>query len=456
VVSGQSTYQDKEVQVTGTAQRGGIEKRSLARVAFASGIGSCLEWYDFFIYGTAAAVVFNVLFFPDLDPAVGTLVAFATFGVGFIARPLGGLFFGHFGDRIGRKNVLITTLLLVGGATFLIGFLPGYETIGVTAPVLLVLLRLVQGFGAGAEYSGAVIYAVEHAPPDRRGWFGSWSPMGVSLGTLMASGVFALVSTLPEEQFLSWGWRVPFWVSIVLVAVGLYLRLTLAETPVFEETRERRDVLRMPIKHALVTQPRSFVVVIGARFAENGLGYLFPTWSISYLSSELGYSRTSALIAVTIATCAQFVMVPVWSILSDRIGRKPVYAGAALFCALFAFPYFFLLQSGSTPVVVFAMAAAVGIGVAGMFGPQAAYFTELFGPRVRYSGFAFARELGSILAGGPAPALASLLLVWAGGAPWAVAGYMVVLSLITVVAVLWGPETYRSDILAEPVAAGPR
>ncbi|OZM78057.1 MFS transporter [Pseudonocardia sp. MH-G8] len=435
--------------MTGTVQGSG--KQSLARVAFASGIGSCLEWYDFFIYGTAAAVVFNVLFFPELDPATGTLVAFATFGVGFVARPLGGLFFGHFGDRIGRKNVLIATLLLVGGATFLIGFVPGYDTIGIAAPVLLVLFRLLQGFGAGAEYGGAVIYAVEHAPPDRRGWFGSWSPMGVSLGTLLASGVFALVSTLPEEQFLSWGWRVPFWVSIVLVGVGLYLRLNLAETPVFAQARERRDVLRTPIVHALKTQPRSFVVVIGARFAENALGYLFPTWSISYLSNSLGYSRTTALIAVTIATCAQFVMVPVWSILSDRIGRRPVYAGAALFCALFAYPYFLLLQSGSTPVVVFAMAAAVGIGVAGMFGPQAAYFTELFGPRVRYSGFAFARELGSILAGGPAPFLASLLLVWAGGTPWAVAGYMVVLSLITFAAVLWGPETYRSDIMAEPV-----
>jgi MHS family shikimate/dehydroshikimate transporter-like MFS transporter len=438
--------------------RTGAPPNSLARVAFASGIGSCLEWYDFFIYGTAAAVVFNVLFFPELDPAVGTLVAFASFGIGFLARPLGGLFFGHFGDRIGRKNVLVTTLLLVGGATFLIGFLPTYSSIGIAAPILLVLLRLVQGFGAGAEYSGAVIYAVEHAPPGQRGWFGSWSPMGVSLGILLASGVFALVSLLPEDQFLSWGWRVPFWVSIVLVGIGFYLRMNLSETPVFTEARQRRDVLRAPIGHALKTQPRSFVVVIGARFAENGLGYLFPTWSISYLSQQLGYSRTTALVAVTIATAVQFVTVPLWSILSDRIGRKPVYAGAAIFCALFAFPFFMLLNTKSTPLVIFAIAAAVGIGVAGMFGPQAAYFTELFGPRVRYSGFAFARELGSILAGGPAPFLASLLLVWSGGTPWAVAGYIILLAAITTVAVLWGPETYRSDILAEPgeTAAAPR
>jgi len=426
---------------------------SLSRVAFASGIGSCLEWYDFFIYGNAAAVVFNKLYFPDLAPAVGTLVAFASFGVGFLVRPLGGLFFGHFGDRIGRKNVLISTLLLVGGATFLIGFVPSYAAIGVAAPILLVALRLVQGFGAGAEYGGAVIYAVEHAPPGRRGWFGSWSPMGVSLGTLLAAAVFAAVSSLPEEQFLSWGWRLPFWLSAVLVVIGLYLRMRLSESPVFLRAKERSDVLRSPIKHAIRTQPRSFLVVIGARFAENGLGYLFPTWSISYLSSQLGFSRTTALLSVTVATCAQFVMVPVWSILSDRIGRKPVYAGAAIFCALFAFPYFLLLNTRSTPLVLLAMSAAVGIGVAGMFGPQAAYFAELFGPRVRYSGFAFARELGSILAGGPAPFVASLLLVWTGGTPWAVASYMVVLATITAVAVLCGPETYRTDILAEPEPA---
>jgi MFS transporter, MHS family, shikimate and dehydroshikimate transport protein len=431
------------------------EGRSLAQVAFASGIGSALEWYDFFIYGTASAVVFNTLFFPGLDPAVGTLAAFASFGVGFFARPVGGLVFGHLGDKIGRKHVLVITLVLVGGATFLMGFLPPYSSIGVAAPVILVALRLVQGFGAGAEYSGAVIYAVEHAPAGKRGWFGSWSPMGVSLGTLLASGVFALVSMLPQEQFMAWGWRIPFWVSIVLVAVGLVLRMRLAETPVFVKAKERRDVLRTPVKEAIKRHPRNFVVVIGARFAENGLGYLFPTWSISYLTLEVGYSKTTALTAVTIATIAQLIMVPVWSMLSDRIGRRPVYAGAAAFCALFAFPYFLLLNTKSTPLVICAMAAAVGIGVAGMFGPQAAYFTELFGPRVRYSGFAFARELGSILAGGPAPFIAGALLVWFGGAPWAVAGYMVLLSAITFLAVLWGPETYRVDILAEPDSQQP-
>lgn len=423
--------------------------RSLARVAFASGVGSCLEWYDFFIYGTAAALVFNQLFFPEFAPATGTLIAFATFGVGFLARPLGGLFFGQLGDRIGRKTTLVVTLLLVGGATFLMGFLPSFQTIGVAAPVLLVVLRLLQGFGAGAEYGGAVIYAVEHAPIGKRGWFGSWAPMGVSLGLLLASGAFALVSRLPEEQFLAWGWRIPFWVSLILVVLGLYLRLRMSETPVFAEARKRRSVLRMPVVEALKRHPRSFGVVIGARFAENGLGYIFPVWGLAYLTTNLGYPKTTATMAVTIGTICQFVMVPIWSVLSDRVGRRPVYAGAALFCILFAFPYFLLLNTKSTPLIILAFAAAVGIGVAGMFGPQAAYFTELFGPRVRYSGFAFARELGSIAAGGPAPFLASLLVVWAAGTPWGVAGYIIVLASITFVAILLGPETYRSDILAE-------
>lgn len=434
----------------------GHDVRYLARVALASGIGSCLEWYDFFLYGTAAALVFNALFFPEFSDAAGTLAAFATFGVGFLARPFGGLFFGHFGDRIGRRSVLIATMLLIGVGTFLIGVLPTYETIGFAAPAILVFLRLVQGFGAGAEYSGAVIYAVEHAPAGKRGWFGSWAPMGVALGILLASGVFGLVSLLPHDQFMAWGWRIPFWLSLVLVGLALYLRLRLMESPVFARAAEKRSLLRMPVKEAIRRQPRSFTVVVGARFAENALGYLFPTWGLAYLTNQLGFSDSIALMAVTIATAVEFLMVPVWSILSDRIGRRPVYAGATIFCILFAFPYFLLLNTKNTVVVIFAVAAAVGIGVAGMFGPQAAYFTELFNTRVRYSGFAFARELGSVMAGGPAPFIASLLVVWAGGTPWGVAGYIIVLSAISCAAVLWGPETYKSDIAADEFDLAPR
>jgi MHS family shikimate/dehydroshikimate transporter-like MFS transporter len=429
---------------------------SLSRVIFTAMIGSALEWYDFFIYGTAAALVFNKLFFPAADPLVGTLAAFASFAVGFFVRPLGGLVFGHFGDRLGRKPMLVMTLLLVGGGTMLIGVLPTYETAGVWAPILLVLLRLVQGFGAGAEYGGAVIFAVEYAPPGRRGLWGSFAAMGVSIGNLLAAGVFAIFSSLPSEQFLAWGWRVPFLLSVVLIAAGLYIRARVQETPVFHEAVElRKAAAKAPVKEAIRTHPRSFLVVIGARMAENGLGYLFPVFGLSYLITTLQLPRLTALTGLFIALFVQLLATAAFSILSDRIGRRPVYGGAALFSALFAFPFFWLVDTKETGLVWLALCLAIGVGVGGMFGPQAAYFAELFGPRIRYSGFAFARELGSILAGGPAPFISAALVAWAGGQPWGVAIYVIVLSLITAFAIYYGPETFERDIRAEVPDAAP-
>ena len=441
----------KELEEVGGERRG---RSSLTQVAAATSIGSALEWYDFFVYGTAAALVFNKLFFPKFDPLVGTLAAFATFGVGFFARPFGGAVFGHFGDKIGRKTILVLTLLLVGGGTTLIGLLPAYSLIGVWAPILLVLLRLIQGFGAGAEYGGAVIMAVEYAPVGRRGIVGAWPPIGVTVGNLLAAGVFALLSPLPSNQFLAWGWRIPFLLSIVLLGVGLFIRMRVAETPVFSEVKDKRDVLERPVLVAMREHPRSFLVVIGARIAENGLGYLFPVFALSYVVTQLKVPRTTALYAVTLATVIELFAIPFFSWLSDRIGRRPVYVGAAAFSALFAFPFFFLLDTKSAFLIWLAFTLALSIGVAGMFGPQAAYFAELFGPRVRYSGFAFARELGSVIAGGPAPFVATALVVAAGGKPWLVALYIIVMALITLVAVLLGPETYRTDIRAEEPAEG--
>jgi metabolite-proton symporter len=415
----------------------------------ASAVGSALEWYDFFIYGTAAALVFNELFFPKLDPRIGTLAAFATFGVGFFARPFGGIVFGHFGDRLGRKPMLVMTLLLVGVATFLIGLVPTYEQIGVWAPVLLVMLRLVQGFGAGAEYGGAVIFAVEYAPEGKRGLFGSWAPIGVTMGNLMAAGVFALVTMLPKEDFLAWGWRIPFLLSALLVAFGLYIRLSIAETPVFSQVAETRKPLKAPVLDAIRRHPRSFLVVIGARLAENGLGYLFPVFGLNYVVQQLGMPKSTALFGVIISQFLSLLTIPLFSALSDRIGRRPVYLGAALFSAAWAFPFFMLCETKEPVLIWLAFIGATTIGVSGMFGPQAAYFSELFGPRVRFGGFAFARELGSILAGGPAPFLAAYLMTQSGGNPWSVALYIIVLSLLTAFAVFMGPETNRSDISAE-------
>jgi metabolite-proton symporter len=419
------------------------------RVLLASSVGSALEWYDFFIYGMASALVFGDLFFPKLDPSVGTLAAFATFGVGFFARPFGGLVFGHLGDRLGRKPVLVITLLLVGGGTFLIGLLPTYQSAGVIAPLLLVLLRLVQGFGAGAEYGGAVLLAVEHAPPGRRGFFGSWPPIGVTAGNLVASGVFAICSALPREEFLAWGWRVPFLLSMILIVFGLYIRARVSETPVFTAALDKKKALDAPVKHALRKHPKEFLVVLGARLAENGLGYLFPVFTLSYLTKQLGMPKSVVLNGMTLAYAISLFTIPVFSALSDRVGRRPVYMGAALFCAVLAFPYFWLINTQNIALVWIALILALAIGISGMFGPQAAYFAELFSTRSRYSGFAFARELGSLLAGGPAPFLSAALVLWTGGKPWPVAVYIIVLSLLTALALYFGPETYRTDLQAE-------
>lgn len=419
------------------------------RVLMASSVGSALEWYDFFIYGMAAALVFGDLFFPDLDPTVGTLAAFATFGVGFFARPFGGIVFGHLGDRIGRKPVLVITLMLVGVGTFLIGLLPTYESAGIWAPIMLVALRLIQGFGAGAEYGGAVILAVEHAPPGKRGLFGSFAAIGVNVGLLLATAVFTIVSSLPQEDFLSWGWRVPFLLSIILIVIGFFIRAKVAETPVFTEIAANNKAARSPVKEAFLKHPREFLVVFGARLAENGLGYLYPVFTLNYMTKNLGLEKNMVLSGIMVAYAISLFTVPLFSALSDRIGRRPVYGGAALFSAAFAFPFFMMVNTGSTVLVWISLVLAISVGVSGMFGPQAAYFAEMFGAKLRYSGFASARELGSLLAGGPAPFVAGLLVVWMAGAPWGVAGYMVVLSLLTAIAIWFGPETYRSDIHAD-------
>ncbi|MBV8870123.1 MAG: MHS family MFS transporter, partial [Acetobacteraceae bacterium] len=377
-----------------------VSPTSLRHVMIASAVGSALEWYDFFIYGTAAALVFGDLFFPKYDTTVATLAAFATFGVGFLARPFGGLFFGHFGDRIGRKPMLVATLLLVGGGTFVIGLLPTYAAIGLWAPLLLVLMRLVQGFGAGAEYSGAVIFAVEYAPPGRRGFYGSFAPMGVTFGNLLAAGVFYLVTLLPRDALFAWGWRVPFLISLLILGVGVYIRAKLAETPVFAEVETTRPTLRAPVVEAIRRHPRNFLVVVGARLAENGLGYLFPVFGLSYLVNTLHLPRSVGITGVMLGSFAEILGIFFFSWLSDKVGRRPVYLFGALFSAAFAFPFFLLTETRDPVLIWLAFVAVMGIGGAAMFGPQAAFFAELFGPRMRFSGFAFARELGSILAGG--------------------------------------------------------
>ena len=420
------------------------------RVIIAASIGSALEWYDFFLYGTAAALVFGELFFPKSDPLIGTLLSFLTFGVGFVVRPLGGILFGIMGDRYGRKPVLVATLLMIGIGTTAIGLLPTYNQIGVWAPLLLVALRVVQGLGAGAEYGGAVIYLVENAPSRHRGFWGGFAPLGVSVGNLMAAGAFALVTMLPREALMAWGWRLPFLASFLLIVVGIYVRLRVAETPVFTEAVvERHKVERNPATAALRKHPRNFMVVLGARLAENGLGYLFPVFGLSYVITTLGVPRSEALSALMVAFVVELFAILGFGALSDRVGRRPVYMFGALAGVALAFPFFWLVGTKEWIWIALAFILARAVVTAAMFGPQAAYFAELFPPQRRFAGFAFARELGSLLAGGPAPFVATALVAWAGGAWWPVACYVILLSVLTAWAVWAGPETYEDNIAVD-------
>ncbi len=427
---------------------GAGQVESIRKVSLASFIGTTIEWYDYFLYGTAAALVFNELFFPNVSPLIGTLTAFATFGVGFLARPLGGAIFGHYGDRIGRKAMLVLTLLLMGIATFLIGLLPTYGTIGIWAPILLVVLSLLQGFGVGGEWGGAVLMAVEHSPGGRRGYYGSWHQMGVPAGLLLSTGVFAIFSSLPNDQFLAWGWRVPFLLSILLVAVGLYIRLAILETPAFRQVQETQTQARMPIMDVLRTYPKGVLLVIGMRIAENGSFFIFSVFVLAYATEQLGLARSMVLTGVMIAAAIQFFAVPVWGALSDRLGRRPIYMGGAMFTLFFAFPFFWLLNTQATILVWLAIVLALAVGHAAMYGPQAAFLPELFGTRVRYSGISFSRELASVFAGALSPFVATALLAWAGNF-WPVAVYLAAMALITMVAVYLAPETFQSDITEE-------
>jgi MHS family shikimate/dehydroshikimate transporter-like MFS transporter len=415
--------------------------RSVRLVALASLIGTAIEWYDFYLYGTAAALVFNRLYFPTFDPLTGTLAAFSTYALGFVARPIGGIVIGHYGDRIGRKSMLVLTLVIMGVATFGIGLMPTYAQIGPWAAVGLVVLRLAQGFGVGGEWGGAVLMAVEHAPPESRGFYGSWPQMGVPLGLLMSTAVFAVVTRLPEDQFLSWGWRVPFLLSIVLVGVGLVIRLRILETPAFLRIKETRSESPRPIVEVLRTHRREVLLAIGARIVENGAFYIYTVFLLVYGTQKVGLDRATLLDGILVAAACLLVAIPVCGWLSDRVGRRPVYLFGACFTALFAYPLFLLVDTGSAALVWLALVVVLVFGHAPMYGPQAAFFSELFDPRVRYSGASLGSQLASVLAGGMSPFIATALLPYGRRA---LAGYIIAMAAITIGAVWMASETRRS------------
>ncbi|GAA3748752.1 metabolite-proton symporter [Spinactinospora alkalitolerans] len=421
------------------------------RVVVASLIGTTIEWYDFFLYGSAAALVFNAVFFPESEPLIGTLLAFTTYAVGFVARPLGGLVFGHYGDRIGRKRLLVISLLMMGGATFAIGLLPTYAAIGVAAPLLLTLLRVVQGFALGGEWGGAVLLVSEHGDERNRGFWASWPQAGVPCGNLLATAVLAVLAVvMPDAVFLDWGWRVPFLLSGVLVLIGLWIRLAVSESPVFQEAAARARTTgsaeRAPILDVLRHHWREVLVAMGVRMAENISYYVITAFILVYATQTTDLGNGPVLNAVLIASAVHLVAIPLWGALSDRLGRRPVVALGAAGVGAWSFAFFPLIDIGSFGAVT--LAATVGLVLHGaMYGPQAAYFSELFGTRMRYSGASIGYQLASIAAGGIAPLIATALLA-AFGSSLPISGYVAAASVLTLIAVWSSRETRGQDLAA--------
>jgi MHS family shikimate/dehydroshikimate transporter-like MFS transporter len=433
--------------ITATASIDGINPTRMNSVVFASCIGTIIEWYDFLIYATAAALVFNKAFFPIFDPLAGTLAALGSYAVGFLARPLGGALFGHFGDRLGRKSMLVATLFIMGLSTFLIGLLPTYASIGVLAPILLILLRVIQGIGLGGEWGGASLMVLEHAPPEKRGLYGSFVQIGFPIGLVLASLVFALLTKLPEADFAAWGWRIPFLISIVLLAIGTFVRSRVPETPVFEALKARGGLSKNPVGEAVSKNARTFLIAVGLKLSEVSWVYMLTVFVVVYGTTKLNLPKQLLLDAVMYAALFELTSLPFFGWLSDQIGRRPLYILGALFTIAFAFPLFWLLETRSVALVFVAVIVAMNFGHGMMFGPESTYFPELFGPRVRYSGASFGFQTSAAIGGGFAPIIATAMVGYFGGTT-GVSVMMIVLALITLTAALAARET-RGLPLAE-------
>jgi len=423
----------------------GAKKSKIGTIAAASSIGTIIEWYDFLIYGMAAALVFNKLFFPNVSPVIGTLAALGTYAVGFFARPLGGAIFGHFGDRVGRKSMLLLTMFIMGIGTVLIGCLPTYEHIGIWAPVLLIVLRFIQGVGLGGEWGGAALMVLEHAPKHRRGFYGSLVQVGFPLGLVLATGVFAIVSKLPEADFLSWGWRIPFLLSIVLVVVGYVIRSKVEESPIFLQMKAKNELSKQPVLDAILKNPRAFLTAIGLKISEVSWVYILTVFIVVHATNNLQLPKSLILDGILYAALVEVITIPLFGLLSDKIGRRPMYIWGALFTLALAFPLFTLLDTKDSAIIIGVMIVALSLGHGFMFAPEATYFPELFGANVRYSGATLGFQVAAAIGGGLSPIIATGLMAYFGGTT-GVSVMLILLAAVTLIAAISARETRHESL----------
>ena len=425
--------------------------RKNKKVLIASLTGSAIEWFDYFLYGTAAALVFNKIFFPMVDPVIGLILSYLSFSLTFFIRPIGGVLFAHIGDRIGRKKTLVLTLSLMGGATVMIGLLPTYEMIGLWAPVLLILMRIIQGMGIGGEWGGALLLAYEYAPEKRKGFFGSIPQAGVTIGMLMATFIVSLMTLFSEEDFLSWGWRIPFLLSSVLVLLGLWIRKDIDETPDFQKVKASGQVAKAPLRDTLKHHWREVLIAAGLKVVETAPFYIFSTFVVSYATSTLTYQKSQALEAVTLGALVATIMIPLMGLLSDKVGRQRMYAISVFVLGLFIVPWFMLLNTGTTWGIVLATVIAFGVLWAPVTAVLGTLCSEIFSANVRYTGITLGYQLGAALAGGTAPLIATGLLAKYDGDWVPVAWYLAVTVAISLIAIFCASRVKRAPLVqAQP------
>lgn len=415
------------------------------RVLIASLTGSSIEWFDYFLYGTAAALVFNKIFFPMVDPVIGLILSYLSFSLTFFIRPIGGVLFAHIGDRIGRKKTLVLTLSLMGGATVMIGLLPTYDQIGIWAPILLILMRIIQGMGIGGEWGGALLLAYEYAPEKRKGFFGSIPQAGVTIGMLMATFIVSLMTLFSEEQFLSWGWRIPFLMSAVLVLLGLWIRKDIDETPEFKRVKQSGQVAKAPLRDTLTHHWREVLIAAGLKVVETAPFYIFSTFIVSYATTTLTYQKSQVLEAVTLGALIATVMIPLMGLLSDKIGRKRMYAVSVALLGLFIVPWFMLLDTGTTWAIMLATVVMFGIIWAPITAVLGTLCSEIFSANVRYTGITLGYQIGAALAGGTAPLIATGLLAKYDGDWVPVAWYLGATVTISLIAIFFASRSRRID-----------